>query len=60
MEIANLIQSVQDRKFTEFSSGIKSTLSSMRDEHSGYKIYSQEKSIYNTAIQNAKDLKSQH
>lgn len=60
MEMTNLIQSVQDKKFTEFSTGVKSALSSMRDEHSAYKVYSQEKNIYNTAIQNAKDLKSQH
>lgn len=55
-EMMKMINLVQDKKFSEFSTGIKDALNTIRDNNSSYKVYSQEKEVYNTVIDNSKSI----
>lgn len=55
--LVKMINNVENKKFSDFSSEVKSTLNTYKDENSSYQAYAQEKEVYNSVIDNSQTVK---
>jgi len=53
----NIIKSAIDKSYTDFKDAVKDKLEDIKQNNDTYKIYSAEKSVYQSAIDKAQETK---